>query len=209
MQLFNELFNQCYCINLARRPDRWSRVSAEFKKLGMNVERVDAIDSETLVDWPVKCKAAEYACLLSHKKAIMKAYADGYDKFVIFEDDVTFNPMFHYLFNRWYRGVPEDWLVLHLGTRNRGEVAVITDRVLRASQFWGTHAVCMKRETVSGLLDKLNIAEHAYDAMLSWYCDNGRAYMFTEMLAWQFASYSDLNEMEYGGHTINMIKQME
>ena len=50
MQLFNELFNQCYCINLARRPDRWSRVLAEFKKLGMNVERVDAIDSETLVE---------------------------------------------------------------------------------------------------------------------------------------------------------------
>lgn len=80
-----------YCINLARRPDRREHAEQEFKKHGLDVEFVTAVDGDDIILPELSIKACEYyakenwACVLSHLSIINRATAEY---ICVFEDDV-------------------------------------------------------------------------------------------------------------------------
>jgi len=93
-----------YVINLARRKERMAFMEGQFASLGLDVERVDAIDGELLpreergkaVDafrwWCSQgytARAGEIGCALSHRKALAKVVEEGLPCACIMEDDVT------------------------------------------------------------------------------------------------------------------------
>lgn len=72
-----------YCINLARATERRAKVEQEFKREGLSVEFIEAIDAKQIES---KGQPAGFkACLLSHAKAIEEAVGEYA---LIFEDDV-------------------------------------------------------------------------------------------------------------------------
>ena len=76
-----DYFDEIYCINLDRRPQRWEMAQKEFDKLGIldKVKRFSAIDD----------LGGKRGCFESHMKIIHMAKENKLDNVFIFEDDVA------------------------------------------------------------------------------------------------------------------------
>ena len=89
-------------INLARSAERLAVMSAALEALGLDFERVDAVDGATLDDDAVEAAApaelirktyhrplsrSEVACALSHRKAWQRIVDDELDFGIVLEDD--------------------------------------------------------------------------------------------------------------------------
>ncbi|MFD2056222.1 glycosyltransferase family 25 protein [Mesorhizobium calcicola] len=92
---------KCLVINLDRSQDRLAHITSEFAHIGIDFERVAAVDAQgrsDLAETPMRLNPltqlpltnTEIACFLSHKACWAKI-ADGDDAYgVVFEDDVIF-----------------------------------------------------------------------------------------------------------------------
>ena len=93
---------KCLVINLDRSQDRLAHMTSEFARIGIEFERVAAVDAQSrsdLQETPMQLNPltqlpltnAEIACFLSHKACWAKI-ADGDDAYgVVFEDDIVFS----------------------------------------------------------------------------------------------------------------------
>jgi GR25 family glycosyltransferase involved in LPS biosynthesis len=114
-----------YWINLERSTDRKAKMELIFSDkvfYGKNIQRINAIDgkSDAVYDKLVlknkKNTKLEYACLLSHLKAIRTFSETFYGTALIFEDDITLE------FKKYWRksirdiiaNAPEDWEIIQL-----------------------------------------------------------------------------------------------
>ena len=134
----NNYFDGIFCINLERRPDRWQKVSEQFNKHNIKVERIVAFDGNWEMvknEWePIYNNLARtygnqflvnpseigfiensyaYATLCSHIKVIQLAKQKGLKRILVFEDDVLFHKNFDGLIKNidYYK----DWKLLYLG----------------------------------------------------------------------------------------------
>lgn len=91
---------KCYLINLDRSRDRLNYMAAQFDRIGLSFERVEAVNGRAMNDielasfaklsknWPNPLSPAEIGCFLSHRKCLA-AVASGADAYaVVFEDDI-------------------------------------------------------------------------------------------------------------------------
>jgi GR25 family glycosyltransferase involved in LPS biosynthesis len=155
----NNYFDEIYCINLDSRPDRWSRVNARFQKLAINVRRFSAADgySENLireyesihVKLKEKRKLQPYylknsralGCLISGMQIIEDAKRNGYQKILLFDDDVIFHKNFKNLLNNLQDLPP--WKLLYLGSsQHQWEEIEISEKCFyQAKNTHGTFAI--------------------------------------------------------------------
>ena len=206
MPLYNELFSRSFCINLEKRKDRWERVQGEFRRMCITVERVEGVDGSIVEGCPGVLGKGEYGCLLGHINALEAGVSSGADTFVIYEDDVIFNPMFHFLFERWYREIPGDWRVINFGVRNKMTPLVVGIHTRQLYRFWNAHAYAIKSAWAPELIRLLKEEQGTVDSVLSTFSATGGVYGFSEMLVWQCPGYSDICEKETEGHDLDKIK---
>ncbi|XP_040583666.1 glycosyltransferase 25 family member [Lepeophtheirus salmonis] len=101
-----------YSINLKRRKDRRKRMEICYDELGIQTEWTDAVDGKTLTQEVIDqqgikmmpgflepyherpIKFGEIGCFLSHYNIWMDIVEKGYDRVIIFEDDIRFEPFF-------------------------------------------------------------------------------------------------------------------
>ncbi len=88
-----------YVINLERNPDRLDFISKRLESLGIDFQRVDAVDGYALSDnfieefrqnskRPTGWKEGQIGCFLSHRKA-WQQIVDGKEEYgIVFEDDL-------------------------------------------------------------------------------------------------------------------------
>lgn len=126
----NDYFDKIYCLNLEKRKDRWYDVCKEFKNNSIVVERFEALSGENISDDELYNynkghfsdeDASKHglienknslACLLSHIEIIKQAKVNGYNKILIFEDDVIFSENFA----KEIKKIKSlDWNLLYLG----------------------------------------------------------------------------------------------
>lgn len=117
-----------YYINLYRSPDRKKLFEKVLAKHGLKATRIDAIDGKkrqgaTFMDGiSFKCdytrmKDCEIACCLSHLRAIKRAYDDGNQYAIVFEDDVSFQFLPHWpigILTKLIKTMPKDTGILQL-----------------------------------------------------------------------------------------------
>lgn len=114
-----------YWINLERSKDRKITMEQIFQDsvfFGKPIQRVEAIDGkiDTVYDkLDIKIKKntkLEYACLLSHLKAINTFSQSTYETALIFEDDVTleFKKYWRYSLRDIIENAPSDWEIIQL-----------------------------------------------------------------------------------------------
>jgi hypothetical protein len=77
-------FDAIYCINCDSQPERWLKVHAQFRKLGIShrVQRFSAIETP---------ESHHIGCTLSHRTIIQLAQTSGFNNVLILEDDVIFD----------------------------------------------------------------------------------------------------------------------
>lgn len=114
-----------YWINLERSKDRKTKMETLFKDPifeGIPIERINAIDgqSDPVYDkLEIETKRntkLEYACLLSHLKAIKTFSETNYNTTLIFEDDVTleFKKFWRRSLREIIMNAPSDWEIIQL-----------------------------------------------------------------------------------------------
>lgn len=117
-----------YWINLDRSTERRENMLALLKDSafdGIPKHRVKAYDGgdptvekkmRTMMPMPEKYTVKEYACLLSHLKAILMFSKSSYDYALVFEDDATldYKPYWRTNFMECIKGAPPGWEIIQL-----------------------------------------------------------------------------------------------
>lgn len=207
-----EYFDHVYCINLARRDDRWAQVGEQFDAVGLEVERSEAIDGCALDALPTTVHLAQspraipgiVGCSLSHRRVLEDARACGYKRFLVLEDDVVFAPDADARFARTVGQVPDDWAMLYLGGNHRGGLSTVTPNIARTRGTYTTNCYAVTAQTAATLLTILPSDPLAVQAPVDvvYFSLHQRlpAYAFRPHLAWQRDGFSDveLADVEYG-----------
>jgi GR25 family glycosyltransferase involved in LPS biosynthesis len=206
-----ELFKNTLFINLDSRKDRLEHVLAEFNKIGITAERVDAI----------KHSSGAIGCTYSHIKCLELAIERNYDHVFICEDDITFlNPtLFKENLTKFYNNKTINWDVLIISGNNCPPFQKITDYCSRILNCQTTTGYIVKRDMYTVLLDNFKTGlklllenptkkpEYAIDMywkrlQLSYYW-----YIITPLTVIQYENYSDV-EQQVCNYT-NMMLDMD
>lgn len=169
-----------YLINLDGSADRLAAVSQELATAGIEFERVPAVDGRTLnlrdvedCDHDKALKTygraltgGEYGCYKSHLACARRMLEDGHDVALVFEDDITIDPVLleavHEVLAVLEESRERDWRLVHLGpasVRISSEIDKLsTGHTLHAAHYFPqtTHALLWSRK---GAQDFVN--EHA------------------------------------------------
>ncbi|MGK9086162.1 glycosyltransferase family 25 protein [Brucella intermedia] len=106
---WEEVSLQCYVINLDRATDRHQQIEAEFKRVGVPLVRVSAIDGLTLPGgmpelsqpylqhWRQPRRPKEIGRFLSHKECLARIASGGGPFGAVFEDDMVLSPQIGHL----------------------------------------------------------------------------------------------------------------
>ncbi len=102
-----------YCLNLPRRPDRKLRAWGAFRKHGLKVERISALDATGVTDGRGFINAGHRACSTGHRLAWRQGRQTGASGVIVFEDDVVLC----HDFGQRLRDLelPNDWAVFYFG----------------------------------------------------------------------------------------------
>lgn len=130
-------FDQMYLISLARRPERRERMSQSFELLGLDVKLFDAVDGKKLNEsylseigvkqmtnykdpWSQRDMTfGEIGCFLSHYFIWVDIVRNGYEKVLLFEDDIRFEPYFREKVMHMRKEADSlvDWDLIYLGRK--------------------------------------------------------------------------------------------
>lgn len=154
---------QAFVINLDSAADRWAFVEKSFAGSQLRLERVAAIDIKLLTfphrDYSERSyrlrhgrapNRREFACYLSHLKAIEIFLATGEDHAVIGEDDIVLRPEFDAVLEAALRH-RRRWNILRLSGLSAGHP-------LRIARLHGAYSLCVNMGRLKGsgayLLDR-------------------------------------------------------
>ncbi len=115
-----------YCLNLPRRPDRKLRAWGAFRKHGLKVERVSALDASGVTDGRGFINAGHRACSTGHRLAWRKGRQAGASGVIVFEDDVLLCPDFGQRLRDLE--LPDDWAVFYFGCLFQSPGPILMER---------------------------------------------------------------------------------
>jgi glycosyl transferase family 25 len=189
----NGWFAHKVCLNLDRRPERWSRMQERFAKHGISgVVRFSAIDGER-VDIPSQWQgtAGAYGCLQSNLAVVKQARDNGWPDVLLFEDDVVFDDDLTTKLPRFMAQVPPDWDMLFFGGMHRDEPQRVRENVLKLTASTSTYAYAVRStlypaflETHSGSRQPIDLRNRVLQETYNCYC-------FFPHLAWVDGGLSD------------------
>lgn len=173
---FNSYFDMIYCLNLDKRRDRWDKVKKEFRRFGISASRFSAIDGEnmshpesdrieSMSDRGLIENSSALGCLKSHIEMIKDAKSKGYNRILIFEDDVMISEDFH---SRISLLSQMDWKIFYLGASQFDWNRIhIKEGYYRCRKTLGTFAYALDCSVYDEILEKAEGSEMSIDNILS------------------------------------------
>ena len=158
----NKLLENIYFINLDSSKDRFKMMNEQaikhnlkFKRYlafhGKKINRKDYIKNKKIK--PNGPNGGILGCALSHIYIWEEAIKNNYEYILVLEDDVILNDNFIQLFNKYYKQVPNDWDILHLGSSwLKGKQ--ISKNILKTNNSVGAYAILFKLNTLKQLIKK-------------------------------------------------------
>ncbi len=200
---FEETFPLRVCINLDRRPDRWSKACDEFARAGLTVHRWPAVDGQKVRRTHGYAWASRYALSLTKRLIVRNAARQKAKGVFFFEDDVVLHP-------EWRRRVesltlPADWGILLLGCQHLARPEPVVPGLVRTFAAVDNHAVGIRGEWFERILYTLShgredarIWPHtASDRHLASLMREIPTYVAWPNLAWQRVAMSDQTHTRY------------
>lgn len=189
----NDYFDKIYCINLDRRPDKWEKSKAEFEKNNLIVERVSAIDGNNLGE--TRISKWELGCVQSHLFVLRDMLAKGYEKILVFEDDIEFIPNVQKYFVDNVRLIPANWQMLYFGGNHINPPVPVNNVISKISRTYTTASYGITKNTAQGIInrsEKRPIGQTQIDVMYSEIHHGSNCYTFSPKIAWQRPGWSDI-----------------
>ena len=142
------------CINMDRRPDRWTAFRERYAALGSRtpVVRVPGVEARVGNNPVFNGRAG---CVLAHRAALRAGLASGAERFVVFEDDAAFDTRAGELIVKGYRELPAGWDLWHLGLFPRAPLVAHGPTTARVLHAFGNHATAYSRRGAEWLLERL------------------------------------------------------
>lgn len=183
----------------------WPLAEAEFKRVGLEVERFDAVVEDNRV---LAFNKSVYGCM---------KLSEGED-LLLFEDDVVFEN-FHYRIEKtqWDIYLPSDFMTLHLGANIIGTdvtkwamPTAFHPMFAKLHNCWQSHATLYSAECVKYILDNFKYVTDEYKTegcqiFDEWLRVNvlpmGRSYVLRPMICFQRPRKSEIwnCESDYTG----------
>lgn len=196
MEILNKTFDKIYCVNLTRRPDRWTEVQKEFERVGItDVERYVAIDGSTR-DWSYlnsHLLSGELGLIETHINIIKEAIDKKYKSILIFEDDVVFVDEFNKI-DEYLNAVPSNWDMLYIGGNHSygRPPEPINDKVIKLNKTYTTHAIALNSTIFETVLLISELRKKQIDVYYADLHPTHNVYGFTPNLALQRIDFSDI-----------------
>lgn len=203
---FMEYFDNIVCVNLATRPDRRMYAIKTFNKLNIPA---------TIVVFQKHSKGGIYGCFDSHIQLIKKAYEEGKNNLLVFEDDLS--PTNTYSIQHIQRAIEfmrnNQWDIFYFGyfvyNYNINPLSfiyapIVSSNIVKYNPF-ATHAYCVSRQGMKKILDsyKQYIGRIHYDIFLSKYVSLD-CYCYTPMLFDQKMCFT--SDIEPGNITERILR---
>ena len=182
----NKYFDNIFCINLEKRPDRKERLEKQLIDTKLNVEWFRGYDGDILKPFIdsnvlVRRTGGYLGCLLSHLEVIKISYRRGYERVLILEDDISIHKNLHEEFNKIANNIVNqnlDWDVLYLGhatftsdyqigIEDRSWQPIINEKyenqVVETVNSWTCHARALNRKAMKAILDYYETYGYHYE----------------------------------------------
>lgn len=159
----NDYFDNVYILNLDRRPDRFENIKNKLDLLNIKFERFSAIDGNNIPDEEydfsgfiqgrgmLENKYA-LACLRSHIEIIKDAKFKGYNRILIFEDDVLISKDINIHLQK-LRNI-KDWRLLYLGSSQYNWNVEFIEDFFLSKQSLGTFAYAIDSSMYDEILNQ-------------------------------------------------------
>jgi glycosyl transferase family 25 len=199
MKTLNDYFEKIYCINLAKRSERWESAKKQFLNNNITAIRYEAIDGNQY-DLVNNLKPGELGCLLSHLNILKECQKNNIENVLITEDDVEFCEDLNEKFFHYQKELPE-WDILYLGANHAlcnpyesNPPIKVSKHVYRILHAYSTHAYAVNKSCYQYLIDHISSMTNSLDVMYSKIQKELKVYLFRPHLAWQSEGYSDIME---------------
>ncbi len=208
-----ELFTHTLFINLEQREDRLKHAKEEFKKMGINAQRFNA----------VKLASGAVGCTMSHIKCLELAKERNYDQVFICEDDITFtNPeLLKKNLRKFCENKEIQWDVLIVGGNAVPPYINIDDYCVRIlncqtttgyivkKSFYDTLISNMKEGVTKLMKEPNNKRMYALDIYWKSLQMQNFWYMITPPTVTQYENYSDIEgkNLNYDHLLLDMEKK--
>ena len=193
-----ELFKHSIFINLKHRTDRLEHVTGEFKKMGINAERIEGIQP----------KSGAVGCTMSHIKCLELAKSRNYEQVFICEDDITFTSpeKFKEQITKFNENTDINWDVLVVSGNVAPPSQKLYEYAARVFYCQTTTGYIVKREFYDTLLENFkeglglfirnpnNKVEYAIDKYWIKLQMQNYWYIITPLTVIQYDNYSDIEE---------------
>lgn len=186
----NDYFSRIFCINLARRADRWSHVEEQCRRWGLQVERFEGYDQIVDDDGRV---SGNCGCTASHRALLEVIAYHRWPRVLILEDDFEVCvPDFNDRFTAMIGEVPEDWDMLYLGG-SYGEPPQYrhSEHVVRINRMMTTSSYAVTDRTARRLAPYV-YGNGPIDSLYGPFHRDARCYIFQPRLMVQCPGLSDL-----------------
>lgn len=209
MTPFEQFFDgRLFCINLARRGDRWANCERQFRQFGFTaIQRFEAcadmIDESGRVN-------GNLGCTTSHRKLLDLQIANAWPFMFVLEDD--FSIIYHDFHERWDRfaaELPATWDMCYLGA-GYGEppIARVSQHVIRAGRLLTTSSygitLAMARKMAPSITGVGPI-----DSLYGGFHRDNEVYIISPRCVVQFPNYSDLQERDSGNAQSMLTRDLE
>lgn len=213
IKTFTDIKNAFY-INLEHRKDRKEHVESELTKIGLTVERFNAIRMEN----------GAVGCSMSHLKILQNAVAQNMDHVLILEDDITFlDPeLFRNQFDTFLSRFKTNWDVILLAGNNMPPHLSIDDTCIKVTSCQTTTGYLVNGHYISKLMENIKMGLHhllraperhvefAIDKFWKRLQEVDRWFLITPPTVIQCEGYSDIEKKitDYGKPMLDLEKKM-
>jgi GR25 family glycosyltransferase involved in LPS biosynthesis len=189
----NTWFAHKVCLNLDRRPERWSRMQERFARHGISdVVRFSAVDGQRIDVPPVwKGTAGAYGCLKSNLAVVTQARDNGWPSVLLFEDDVVFDEEVATKLPRFMAQLPSDWDMVFLGGMHRDQPLRVGENVMKLTATTSTYAYAVRSTLYDAFLETHADSREPIDVRNRVLQERFNCYCFFPHLAWVDGGVSD------------------
>jgi GR25 family glycosyltransferase involved in LPS biosynthesis len=161
------LHDHAYCINLLRRDDRKIKAIAEFEKIGLEVEFIEAVDGKDLPTNESGLIGGYQALNQTLINIVDDAIAKEYESIRILEDDIVFTEDHAQSMLDNESNIPEDFSVFYYGCINEYGTPKIGGRIHKVRLANLGHDFVIKKEIFEPYRDLLSQMIAPSDVCLS------------------------------------------
>jgi GR25 family glycosyltransferase involved in LPS biosynthesis len=214
----SNLFDRCFVISLARRPDRLQAFNENIAAINWPfkpVETFSAIDGN-LVPKPTNFMEGEgaWGCLRSHQIVLDTAFNAKCFSYLVMEDDCEFPTTFLEDFKAFYAECPEDWDGIWIGGqhkrnywsmagwRNCNGYKTLSPRVAQLFSVQRTHCFAVRRPLMLALQKLWDGLPTHCDWPLGQVLQKFKVYAPIPWLAYQRAGKSDITGLTLDRQTM-------